>query len=109
MSETPTPKPQPVSFKDWRSANREFEENERVRKAQEDARIRKEIDNSAGRYLERFWVAARAGQPVLSGNGFFIAADEDSKIFRAIERKLKDLGWSCKILTGVRTELWVVP
>ena len=119
MSETPTPKPQPVSFKDWQIANREFEENERerVRKVQE--ALRHEINNAADKYLSRFWVAAKAGLPVLSGEGYFIAADEDSRIFQAIERKLRDFGWGCKyrkvVKTDIdgaeynRTELWVVP
>lgn len=119
MSETPIPKPQPVSIKDWRSANREFEENVRLRKEQEDARIKQEIENSADKYLGRFWIAAKDGLPVLSGEGYFIAADEDVRIYQAIERKLRDFGWNCTIRTGVktdfegteydRTELWVVP
>jgi hypothetical protein len=119
MSETPTPKPQPIPFKDWQIANREFEENERVRKEQEGARIKQEIENSADKYLGRFWVAAKDGLPVLSGEGYFIAADEDVRIFQAIERKLRDSGWNCTIRTSVktdidgaeynRTELWVVP
>jgi hypothetical protein len=119
MSETPTPKPQPIPFKDWQIANREFEENERVRKEQEGARIKQEIENSADKYLGRFWVAAKDGLPVLSGEGYFIAADEDVRIFQAIERKLRNFGWNCTIRTSVktdidgaeynRTELWVVP
>lgn len=119
MSETPTPKPQPIPFKDWQIANREFEENERerVRKVQE--ALRHEINNAADKYLSRFWVAAKVGLPVLSGNGYFIAADEDPEIYRVIERKLRDSGWNCTIRTSVktdidgaeynRTELWVVP
>lgn len=119
MSETPIPKPQPVSIKDWKIASREFEENVRLRKEQEDARIKQEIENSADKHLGRFWIAAKAGLPVLSGEGYFIAADEDSRIFQAIERKLRDSGWNCTIRTSVktdfegteydRTELWVVP
>lgn len=119
MSETPIPKPQPVSIKDWKIANREFEENERVRKEQEGARVKQEIENSADKYLGRFWVAAKAGLPVLSGEGYFIAADEDVRIYQAIERKLRNSGWNCTIRTSVktdiegaeynRTELWVVP